>query len=941
MSAQFEQIVVLSVMVVLVTLFAWIYRHDRQWRVALWMIGWIAMLFHFAASCLLSFSLISLVLQSWLAHFTRVFAGTSFFFSVSRACTTNRRRILFILLAAVPSVLYSTAMVFGVHCPWFYRMTLAIAMATATALTLTHYDRKSLAIRVLLFSFLAPGAWVVYRTGDCPNYGIDYLLFAFYAITAFLYWQHHRRATPGVILTSFSFLAWGLVFPLADILAAFHRGPPGNSLFWDLPKYFVAFGMILTLLENQTQVANRVARRYQDLFEGNLAAVSLFTVEGELLDCNGAFLAMYGFSSKPEALACSADALYAAPEAHEIFLGKLVGAGQVLNYECQQRKRDGTLFWILQRAMMVGDPSGKKVIESTAIDITERKHAEENLQLEIAERKRAEEAAKAASQAKSAFLATMSHEIRTPLNGIIGITDLLLETKLAPGQREDLNMVKSSAESLLLVINDVLDFSKIEAGKLQFERIDFDLPKTLGETMKSMSFRAHEKGLELIGDIEDEVPAWVVGDAGRLRQVLVNLIGNAMKFTEQGEVVVGVRAESESESEVGLHFTVRDTGIGIPPEKRRMIFEAFTQADSSTTRQYGGSGLGLAICARLVHMMGGKIWVDSGAEGRGSIFHFTARLGLPKDRLTRPAVAPIEAFQDLPVLVVDDNATSRYLLAKSLRGWGMSPIAAPGGCQALKVLHKGSAAGRPFRLVLLDSQMPDMDGCATAEHMGQDPALAGVPIILLTVTGCSARCQQPGIRACLTKPIFGADLMQAIHVVLGTAALPQPTACSLTPLYRPDPESPLEILLAEDNAVNQMLAVRLLEKRGHRVTVANNGQEAVALVKQGSFDLVLMDVQMPGCDGFEATATIRQWESASRRHVPIIAMTAHAMKGDEDRCLAAGMDAYLSKPINPSRLFDLIRNLKGNGVGAGILADNAQAAISSPSLVPAARPVSG
>ena len=940
MSAQFQHIVVLCVMALLVALFAWIYLRDRQWRVALWMIGWIAILIHFAAVCLLSFSLISPTLQLWLAHSTVVFAGTSFFFSVSRACTTTRRRIIFILLGAVPSILYSTGMVFAVHRPWLYRITLVMAMGTATALTLTYYDRKSLAIRLLVFSFLTPGAWVVYRAGDYPEYGIDFLLFGFFAITAFLYWQHHCRVSPGVILTSVSFLAWGVVFPLADILGALHLGPPVSSLFWDMPKYFVAFGMILTLLENQTQVANLVAGRYQDLFEGNLAAVSLFTMEGELVDCNGAFLAMYGIRSK-EAFSGSAAALYAAPEAHEIFLRKLATAGQVLNYECQQRKRDGTLFWILQRAMMVGDPSGKKVIESTAIDITERKHAEENLQLEIAERKRAEEAAKAASQAKSAFLATMSHEIRTPLNGIIGITDLLLETKLAPGQREDLNMVKSSAESLLLVINDVLDFSKIEAGKLQFERIDFDLPKTLGETMKSMSFRAHEKGLELIGDIEDEVPAWVVGDAGRLRQVLVNLIGNAMKFTEHGEVVVGVHAESESESEVGLHFTVRDTGIGIPPEKRRMIFEAFTQADSSTTRQYGGSGLGLAICARLVHMMGGKIWVDSGAEGRGSIFHFTARLGLPKDRLTRPAVEPIAAFQDLPVLVVDDNATSRYLLAKSLRGWGMSPIAVPGGCQALKVLHKGSAAGRPFRLVLLDSQMPDMDGCATAEHMGQDPALAGVPIILLTLTGWSARCQQPGIRACLTKPIFGADLMQAIHVVLGTAAPPQPTVRSLTPLYRPDPESPLEILLAEDNAVNQMLAVRLLEKRGHRVTVANNGHEAVALVKQGSFDLVLMDVQMPGCDGFEATATIRQWESASRRHVPIIAMTAHAMKGDEDRCLAAGMDAYLSKPINPSRLFDLIRNLKGNGVGAGILADNAQAAISSPSLVPAARPVSG
>jgi len=786
MSAQFEQIVVLSVMVVLVTLFAWIYRHDRQWRVALWMIGWIAMLFHFAASCLLSFSLISLVLQSWLAHFTRVFAGTSFFFSVSRACTTNRRRILFILLAAVPSVLYSTAMVFGVHCPWFYRMTLAIAMATATALTLTHYDRKSLAIRVLLFSFLAPGAWVVYRTGDCPNYGIDYLLFAFYAITAFLYWQHHRRATPGVILTSFSFLAWGLVFPLADILAAFHRGPPGNSLFWDLPKYFVAFGMILTLLENQTQVANRVARRYQDLFEGNLAAVSLFTVEGELLDCNGAFLAMYGFSSKPEALACSADALYAAPEAHEIFLGKLVGAGQVLNYECQQRRKDGSLFWILQRAMMVEHSSRRRAIESTAIDITERKLAEESLQVEIAERKRAELAARAASQAKSAFLATMSHEIRTPMNGIIGITDLVLGTDLSPSQRDDLQLVKGSAHHLLLVINDILDFSKIEAGKLEFERIEFDLLETLDDAMKSMGLRAREKQLELVCCVREGVPRGVVGDPGRLRQVLVNLIGNAIKFTPEGEVAVSVEAESSGTDYADLHFAVRDTGIGVPPEKQQMIFEAFTQADSSTTREFGGSGLGLAICARLVHMMDGKIWVETGPNNRGSIFHFTARMGWGRDRL---------------------------------------------------------ASSTPT---------------------------------------CTARANRvPPLPAGSSTALPGRD------------------------------HSSLEILLAEDNQVNQVLAVRLLEKLGHHVTVANNGREAVAFAQQGWFDLVLMDVQMPVSDGFEATTQIRQWEtSRSGGHLPIIAMTAHAMKGDEERCLAAGMDAYLSKPVDPHKLFDLIEKFK-------------------------------
>jgi PAS domain S-box-containing protein len=943
MSAQFEHVVVLFVMALLVSLFTWIYLRDRQWRVALWMIGWIAIFLHFAASSLLGFALISPTLQLWLAHSTLVFAGTSFFFSVSRACTSNRRRIIFIVLGALPSIVYWTGMVLAVHIPWFYRVTLALAMGTATALTLTHYSRRSLAIRVLVFSFLAPGAWVTYRAGDCPEYGIDYLLFSFFAITAFLYWQHHRRATPGVILTSVSFLAWGVVFPLADVLGALHMGPPSNSLFWDLPKYFVAFGMILTLLENQTEVANRVARQYQDLFEGNLAAVSLSTLEGELLDCNGAFLSMYGFASKPEAFSRSTRSLYAAPESYETFLGTLQSEGQVLNYECQQRKQDGSLFWILERAMLVEDPSGRKVIESTAIDITERKHAEESLQLEIAERKRAEEAAKAASQAKSAFLATMSHEIRTPMNGIIGITDLVLETQLSPGQREDLNLVKSSAESLLLVINDVLDFSKIEAGKLEFERIGFNLRETLGETMKSMGFRAHEKGLELIVDIQDGVPALVIGDPGRLRQVLVNLIGNAMKFTQQGEVAVGVHAESESEGDVGVHFTVRDTGIGIPPEKRQMIFEAFTQADSSTTRKFGGSGLGLAICSRLVHLMGGKIWVENAPEVRGSIFHFTARLGLPRGRLAGTAVLPVEPLPDLPVLVVDDNSTSRFLLVEMLHRWGMRPSWANSGGQALRKLSEASARGRPFRVVLLDSQMPDMDGFTTAERMGQDPALAGVAVVLLTLAGSSgmaARCQQLGIRACLTKPVLQPELLQAIRTALGTAALPPQTAPSLTLSQPPARESSLEILLAEDNSVNQVLAVRLLERRGHRVTVANNGQEAVALVKQGSFDLVLMDVQMPVSDGFEATAAIRQWENVSGGHVPIIAMTAHAMKGDKERCLAAGMDAYLAKPINPNRLFGLIENLKGHAVRAGDLSQDAQAAIPSPTLVPADRPVS-
>ncbi|RXH54268.1 response regulator [Granulicella sibirica] len=648
--------------------------------------------------------------------------------------------------------------------------------------------------------------------------------------------------------------------------------------------------------------------RYRMIIDSTFDAFLGISPAGILTDWNAQACATFGWTVEEAMGRAATEMIEVGNSGNESLLSLLAAKADAPlqgRVEIIARHKSGIRF-PAEMALSVIRMGENNLFAAFIHDVTERKAAERQME-------EARQAAEAASRAKSEFLANMSHEIRTPLNGVIGMTDLALETELTREQREYLETVKLSADSLLSVINDILDFSKIEAGKVDLEDIRFDIRECLESTLKTLALRADEKNLELLCDINPDVPEAVFGDPGRLRQITTNLIGNALKFTSEGEVSLHLVTETTSGLGEQLHFTVSDTGIGIAPHKLETIFESFSQADTSTTRVYGGTGLGLTISRRLIDIMGGRIWIES-ELGKGSHFHFTVPLRKAEPFERSPEdTATSEILTGIRVLIIDDNKTNRRILEGLMRTWGLEPTSAADGPAALDLVAKACASGEHYRLILTDMHMPKMDGFTVVQEIIKSPehSLANTTVMMLSSgghRGDAARCQELGIAAYLLKPVRQVELRQAIVRALGGNTARGHSAMITQKSMRAEQavSKSLNILLAEDNPVNQKLAVRLLEKRGHTVTVVDNGREAFNSVVRGPFDLVLMDVQMPEMDGITATMKIRLHEQTTGGHQPIVAMTALVMKGDRERCIAARMDGYLSKPIRPVELDEVL-----------------------------------
>ncbi len=663
------------------------------------------------------------------------------------------------------------------------------------------------------------------------------------------------------------------------------------------------------ITERKTAIAaiKQAEEKYRAIFENAVEGIFQSSLDGRFISANPALAKIYGYDSPDEMIAQVTDIgrqLYVDPEARSTFARLLEENGSVSQFEAQVRRKDGTIIWTAENARLVRDEFGKPAYHEGFVEaITERKIAAEKTM-------RAIEAAESASQARGEFMANISHEIRTPLNGIIGMTELALDTELSEEQREYLERVKGSADSLLQVINQVLDFSKIEAGKVVPDSINFSLRETVGSAMATLAVRAHTKGIEMASNIFPYVPDALVGDAHRLRQILLNLIGNAVKFTERGEIVVHVDTDLQSADTICLHFAVTDTGIGIPAEKQKAIFEAFSQADGSMTRKYGGTGLGLAISAHLVEMLGGKIWVSS-EPGVGSSFHFTACFSLQSGESMHANVGEHPELRDIRVLVVEENSVNRRILQAMLLEWDMQPRVADDCHSALDAIKWARSSGKPYSLVILDAKAAELDGVSLIEEMQRDPDIADTPTITLTTAGrgSGARTSGPETTISIMKPIRQANLMNAVLRALKLQPELPVADRRAAPTVPATGMARLRILLAEDNAVNQLVVVRMLEREGHEVVVASNGKEALTAFATQQFDLIVMDAQMPELDGFETTALIREKEKSSGKHIPILAMTAHAMKGDRERCLAAGMDDYIAKPVRAHEFRERIKSL--------------------------------